>query len=236
MSWLIPFKGRNSSGVFNQNFLYKYKNIYVMDNHRAALWCWLDYFDNQISDMNIFHIDRHTDALSSNLESWVDQAKNCNLTSLGITQYLDETDITSPSCKLFRWDNYLSIFLELYRSQVDSCYYAVYEGDSINHDYSVEKQAWDFPENIEYWLKDGKWILNIDLDYFFHEIGDHHKQMFSQEYLEDFFSAVSKLAKRESDVVITISFSPECCGGWSASEKVWEIAESQLGTGLKLAP
>lgn len=39
-SHLIPFRGRNHSGPINQNLLWHYRNIYLMDNHRAALWCW----------------------------------------------------------------------------------------------------------------------------------------------------------------------------------------------------
>jgi len=40
-SWLVPFTGRNESDVWSQNFVWKKDNIYIMDNHRAALWCWL---------------------------------------------------------------------------------------------------------------------------------------------------------------------------------------------------
>jgi hypothetical protein len=39
--WLVPFRGRNASKVYNQNFLWRYESVYVMDNHRAAMWCWL---------------------------------------------------------------------------------------------------------------------------------------------------------------------------------------------------
>ena len=41
--WLVPFKGRNRSLSFDQNFLWRKDNIFIMDNHRAALWCWLQH-------------------------------------------------------------------------------------------------------------------------------------------------------------------------------------------------
>ena len=41
--WLVPFKGRNTSGIYEQNFLWRDGAVYVMDNHRAALWCWIQH-------------------------------------------------------------------------------------------------------------------------------------------------------------------------------------------------
>jgi hypothetical protein len=43
--WIVPFKRRNYSGATHQNFLCRHGNVFVMDNHRAALWCWLQAHD-----------------------------------------------------------------------------------------------------------------------------------------------------------------------------------------------
>ncbi len=40
MKEIIKFKGKNSSWFKDLNLLCKENNIYVMDNHNAALWCW----------------------------------------------------------------------------------------------------------------------------------------------------------------------------------------------------
>jgi len=56
--WLVDFKGRKSSGVYNQNFLWRSGSVYVMDNHRAAMWCWLQHVDPNHPHA-ILHIDRH---------------------------------------------------------------------------------------------------------------------------------------------------------------------------------
>ncbi len=38
--FLIPLVERGKTGWFQQNFLWKAGNVYVMDNHRSAAWCW----------------------------------------------------------------------------------------------------------------------------------------------------------------------------------------------------
>ena len=56
--WLVPFKGRNASGVYNRNFPWRSGTVYVMDNHRAAMWCWLQHVDPGQAH-SLFHMDRH---------------------------------------------------------------------------------------------------------------------------------------------------------------------------------
>jgi len=40
-----------------------------MDNHRAAMWCWFQHISTD-RKYNLFHIDKHTDTLNSNIEIW----------------------------------------------------------------------------------------------------------------------------------------------------------------------
>jgi hypothetical protein len=237
MNWIIPFKGRGHSGVIRQNFLFQSNNIYVMDNHRAAMWCWLDFYKGSIQDVGVFHLDRHTDTLQSHLGSWVSQAlAPIHVGTMDIHTYLDRVDSGFPQTKLFRWDNYLSIFLDIYQSQVTSCHYSAFDGDTINHSTLVKVEPRDIPENLDFWISKGKWIINIDLDYFFFEANGSFSQMYSDEYLRELFDKVAITARRNSEIVVTICFSPECCGGWPNSERVWNVAESCLKTGLILPP
>ena len=55
---------QQKSEIANLNFVYKYKNIYIMDNHLAAGWAWLQELDIDKS-YNFFHIDRHADLLNN---------------------------------------------------------------------------------------------------------------------------------------------------------------------------
>src|SRR5260370_30427902 len=62
--WLVDFRGRKPSAFATDNFLWKHDNVYVMDNHRAALWCWLREIDLR-KPHSLFHIDRHYDTVPS---------------------------------------------------------------------------------------------------------------------------------------------------------------------------
>ena len=65
-------KGFNYSGCYDLNILFRSKNFYVMDNHGAALWTWLQHIDTN-KKYNFIHIDKHDDTLSSNLQPWVNK-------------------------------------------------------------------------------------------------------------------------------------------------------------------
>ena len=69
--WIVPFTGRNHSGATEQNSLCRSGNVYVMDNHRAALWCWLQELDLS-KPHSLIHIDRHTDTLQSQMDQWLE--------------------------------------------------------------------------------------------------------------------------------------------------------------------
>lgn len=45
MKNLIEFKGKNTSWYKYLNLLQQEHKIYVMDNHNAALWCWMQRID-----------------------------------------------------------------------------------------------------------------------------------------------------------------------------------------------
>jgi hypothetical protein len=85
--WLIPLRRRGAPGPYNQNFLWRHKSIYVMDNHRAAMWCWLQHIDPRRSH-SLLHIDRHYDALASRVDEWLENCPS-DLERLNIDQYLN---------------------------------------------------------------------------------------------------------------------------------------------------
>jgi hypothetical protein len=120
--WLVPFTGRNASGVYNQNFLWRDDSLYVMDNHRAAMWCWLQHVDpNQ--PHSLFHMDRHYDCLDSRMTEWLENCPD-DLRRLSVAEYLNYdyafTDFgSSDRVQLFSWDNYLSIYLARYGNSLN---------------------------------------------------------------------------------------------------------------------
>jgi hypothetical protein len=238
--WLVPFKGRNASGAFNQNFLWRTGNLYVMDNHRAALWCWLQHVDPK-QHHSLFHIDRHYDALTSRLDTWL-----ANLPadwSLGVDEYLARTvkhqDIIEP-LPLFCWGNYVSIYLAVFGDNIKECRFATHrDGDEPNHSSLIQCDPWEIPDNLDFWLGERckPWIMNIDLDYLFWQSSDEDdlpQQMFSTAYIEKCLAVVRKKIADGTIAVTTIALSPEYCGGWEQSEEMLDIVLSTLGISFRL--
>lgn len=58
--FLVPFKGRNQTSMFGVNVLWRERNVYIMDNHRCALWCWLQEIPGE-DRLSVFHVDAHYD-------------------------------------------------------------------------------------------------------------------------------------------------------------------------------
>jgi hypothetical protein len=220
-SWIVPFKGREDSGAFKQNFLWRDGPIYIMDNHRAAMWCWLQHID-QSKKYNIFHIDRHSDTLYSRIEEWKDNLPN--LKDITIDEYLNKTYKSDHGIvPLFSWDNYLSLFLEIYSPIVDECYFATHKkGDPPKFQKIRDIDVWEIPNNLEFWISESKkkWIVNVDLDYFFYKQNESETIMVSDDYISSIFSAISNKIQDTSIIVLTLCLSPDCTGGWAASEKL----------------
>ena len=99
--WLLPFKGKNHSGSVATNFVWKSGNVYVMDNHRVALWCWLQELD-LTKQHSLVHIDRHTDTRQSNL---VETLNSLPLWDCGLFEYLEHEFAYSGNVqKVITWD------------------------------------------------------------------------------------------------------------------------------------
>lgn len=172
-AWLIPFDGRKTSGTYNVNFLWKedQKNIYIMDNHRTALWCWFQHLKEN-EHVNYFHLDRHYDTLQSNIDAWI---KLCpDLFNITLDDYLQFEDRSDPNFpyRLFRWDNYGSIFLEKYSNLINSSIFCTYKDGDEPNQHVREVDSWELIDNFDYWIENQNepWICNIDLDYFFRKI------------------------------------------------------------------
>src|SRR5436853_7864299 len=86
---LIKFKGENKSHISNLNLLFVDGKSYVMDNHLAAGWCWLQTI-NLKNKYNLFHIDRHYDLMDLNdLEIEYLKQQNFYFKSISIEKLLE---------------------------------------------------------------------------------------------------------------------------------------------------
>jgi hypothetical protein len=193
-----------------------------MDNHRTALWCWLQHLEKH-NKYDLFHIDRHYDTLSSKNNEWLSQVPD--LKEISISDYLAiKEDTALGTFPLIRWDNYLSIFLELYGEHVEECIFATHnDGDEPDWENWLRDAVWDIPDILESRLSHSKntWILNIDMDYFFfngHK--ENPERMLTDDYAQAVFEVAHKKYQDGTIKVLTIALSPECCGGWKPAENL----------------
>ena len=215
------------SADYTDNFLWKDNDYFIMDNHRLAPWCWKTYFATT-DDIFLFHIDQHTDDLGL-IEDEIQYIADFDLIKSSLQDYrklkMKYNDFEMP---LIRWDNYLAFFNNYFH--INNAMFAIHSS-SRNPDLFkyYEASFFELPENIDYWIeKEKNVILNIDVDYFFVNDGDDNILCFSDEYIIFVLLKIKKLKAEEKIKVVTISMSPECCGGWISAIRILGIIVKTL--------
>jgi hypothetical protein len=164
-----------------------------MDNHRAALWCWLKHIKLN-RKYGLFHIDAHYDAATISDE----QLKQIpDIASISFEDYLSISiqGIMGEDVPLIRWDNYLYAFGTIYRKQIDDFFVATHKigtppPDTIHwEEIHMSKLPEHFSDFLNEYGSDG-WLLNIDLDYFFSRQPDKLKLLQSKSYIQETFGAI----------------------------------------------
>ena len=233
---IITFKGRNTSTHNNLNLLFQNEKTFIMDNHLAASWCWLQKID-KTKKYNLLHIDRHYDLLQSQIDLWIEaiEDQNIDLAKISIDELLAikyhfKESATSDSFPLFRWDNYLTIFHRLFPNIIGSATFATHkDGDSIEDLQISEHDIYELHENLSYWINKNsinKWIVNLDIDYFFTKYNENHFQFLTDEYVLKIAEEIKKCWN--SVEVFTIALSPELCGGWENAVRVARLITDHL--------
>ena len=223
--FILSLKGRHASGEYDQNFLWKFGSAYIMDNHRAALWCWLQQIDKD-EKYSLLHIDYHYDCLSSRLGEWL-KALPQDIGSLAFEDYLRLKYVPADNARevpIIRFDNYLSIFLKRYADRINNCIFATHgKGDRPVWDNGIEVRDTELIGSASHELRKGKWIVNVDLDYFFypnHEDARICRRLYSDEYVDELFKEIAMRYEANTIAVFTLCISPETCGGWEPAENL----------------
>lgn len=207
------------------NFLFQKNNIFIMDNHLAAGWCWMNYLDTSIS-YNLFHIDYHDDLLDDRamLKTQIID-KKIDVTKLNFNEYCSLLNNTFDDFKLFRWDNYIINTHILLPDFFSKKYFATHVECRENREFvEIDVSFDELIDNLPYWVNkhdENKWIINIDVDYFFGEVDFNTIQVFSDEYIIEFAKAIRKCGSNTA--IITLCLSPDCCGGWTNSIRVCQL-------------
>lgn len=231
MSFLIPLIFRGESASSQDNFLWQEKNIFVMDNHRLALWCWFQMMQKG-KRYNLFHIDAHPDMNESALKYF-----NHDLWSLSLDDYRNawQDDINMP---LFRWDNYIEVFLKNYPELIGQTISATHHLGS-GKELAEEVKPYDLVKKLNEIFSGKKfinpypWIFNLDLDYFF-SAAPEKMELFADDFIQSIGDSINLGLKNGLIETLTISLSPECCGSWARAEIMLSKFSKALNLTLKI--
>ncbi len=234
--WIVPFSGRNPSVSQELNFLWQHGNVYFMDNHRAAAWCWFRHLPRE-TRARLIHIDQHYDT------AWVDPsiaAAQAALLRGDLQQYLDalhpDPHLAAHEIRLFAWDNYIPIAAASCPCAFESFVFFTSDVGSPPHRLGARTRRLTVKRVTSTLAKippDVPLIVNIDLDYVFNE-DQETPDGYSARVLPD--GAVRRLAAWTRSVldtgqalVATIALSPECCDGWPEAERLAAVFAHEMG-------
>jgi len=230
---LPPDYFNHVSYCYNDVFLWQSGNVYVMDNHRSAAWCWLQAC-NPEQEYNFMHIDRHYDLL--------DCFEDCDLQPLLSNskipfEYFCNLRRSDGDFRVFRWDNYImassmmnpgwfhtNIFLT-HKEGDKECKWGhksliIREEDPLFIEWCMQQFIGEPSRDLDGFEGEdfrNSWIVNLDLDFFFSS--DSHIQFFS----DDLIRHIAEILQRNLSniAVLTIALSPDCLGGKNLRER-WE--------------
>ena len=224
-------------------FLWKSNNapIYIMDNHLAAAWCWMQEC-NAEEKYNFIHIDQHSDLGVHGIANKIAHLKSNSQISLD-----DYCKITYSNCdgkpyKSFQCDNYITACRFLFPNWFNTnlFYYTepYIKGSTLGSGYEnlspqrmdighllqditlyIEEQV--FPYNqllIEENMQKKKWIVNIDIDFFWDA---NKKRVYNDLFVSDLGTTIGNAMNNIQ--VLTIALSPKWCGGWENSLEVSKV-------------
>ncbi len=225
--WILKVD-RPRLGIHDQNFLLRSNSIYIMDNHRGALWCCSQHI-HQSKNIGVIHIVAHYDTACLDA---LDLKTELPLNSIQFEDFL-ELKSSRIEVPLISWDNYLyyfhyfHYFHYFYRNSISKIYFATHNLPVENRlqEHVSEIDYNNLPKLLERVCKsddDIQWILNIDLDYFIDQDTKEPCDGMNSEYRSLVFRKIKDLVDSGKVLCSTYALSPKCCGGWLSSYELCE--------------
>lgn len=224
----LPLKSKNYSGAETCSVLVQKKQLYLMDNHRLALWCWQNFFqeeNNSDSQFNFLHIDAHEDAKIDVDKSWWKKIQGISL-----DQFMN-TLSPNGNYKLFRWDNYLPVFVHESQKLIRKSVFVTHDVGLAGYAHQRIKDYNLLQDFSKLFVDELQWIINIDVDYFY---AKEYKTtpLYDTIWINNFFCELKNHYDKGDIALITIALSPECCGSWDNAEKIFKIFDDIFKTGI----
>ena len=102
----------------------------------------------------------------------------------------------------------------------------------------LQPEAKQLLSNVTYYLETSdRWILNIDLDYFFCAFPDDKRElMFSKEYIRSLFKEFHNAWEKGKFSSVTVCLSPDegYSGSWENAQRVLDIFTEVFNVPLTL--
>jgi hypothetical protein len=227
-SWLIPWEARGMSGPVCDSLLWRHERLYVMDNHRLALWCWWQHLAES-DRWTYVHIDRHFDAFWLPSNPWKRDATAEHRTDLGAFRNAQTKD-GNAQFNLYRWDTVTSALWCLHGETIDRVVFATAnEGDDPRIPNATYVRPWSLLGQLADLAstKDKSappCIVDVDIDYF---TWQHRNGMCGQLLSDEFVGEVGRLLKAGLTTgrfgVVTVALSPSTTGSWRLAEHLLSL-------------
>ncbi len=221
------------SGVWDNAFLWKEDNVYVMASHRLALWCWLQADDIFKRDYSLIHIDKHTDARKCEgehepkcVERFISEVENMkDFNTYESLQCPCVVNLNPPRATrpCIVYDNFvhLAAKAEIFKN------YFLYSSEGDWPNFLAENSKHFYRElldvrNLENTISQsaGKCIVDIDLDFFDDDWEDFPQGVSEVDLLIEVLNIIAKNRDYISMITIAINDTP--------GAEHWEKRQEQL--------
>jgi hypothetical protein len=217
--FLIPFETRSEISHITKGFLWRYENIYLMDDHRYSFLPAIFHLRAEPL-INVYHLDRHYDTK-------VVVEHDISLLQEFVSSHVTNDDWMPP--QYITWENYLSFFLVLFRRKLRAIKMCTQHVGDLPAVPIQEIEAYKLLDELQFDFSRHcyRFWVNLDLDFFF--AGCHPPCRWIADDLIEKLADIFKQGLEDGTIsLLTVAISPECCGGWEPAEKSLKILFDKL--------
>ena len=233
--WLIPWRSRGRSGRDTDHFLWNDGRLYLMDNHRLALWCWWQHLDES-ERWTYFHIDRHFDAAWQNFNPWPSHTRPEHRSDLAAFRRATVA-VDGNSFALYAWDTITTALWSMEGARLDEVLFATGDqGDAPQGLTAEHIDAEDLLGRLAALAADDTaprppCIIDIDIDYFvWRELDGTVGFRFADSQLAAIGQTLTAGLTNGRFGLVTIALSPETTGSWELAEQTLGVVFQSLAT------